>query len=81
MALLRKSNPRLDKRPLASAISKRYPHLTRDQTEQFADEIIKQIAKAIRSGKNLAFIEMVDDDIKIDVISLVDHVVSKAIAR
>ncbi|PZG43088.1 hypothetical protein C1I98_18930 [Spongiactinospora gelatinilytica] len=81
MAILRRSSGGLEKRPIADAIAKRYPQLDREQTERFADEVVRQIAHAIRTGKNLAFIQVVDGEVQVDVISMVESVVGKAITR
>jgi hypothetical protein len=81
MALIRARSSALEKRPIADAIKKRYPQLNQQQAERFAEEMIKQIVVAIQSGKNLAFVELVDGDIQIDVISVIDQVVGNAISR
>lgn len=81
MALIRARSSALEKRPIGDAIKKRYPHLSQQQAERFAEEIIRQIAAAIQSGKNLAFVDLVDGDIQIDVISVIDQVVGSAISR
>lgn len=80
MALIKKSNDvSLEKRQIADAIRTRYPHLDRAQSERLADEVVRQIVRALREGKDLAtFARHANGDVEVNLFTLVDDVVQQS---
>lgn len=73
----RKSDLRIDQRPLIQALESRYPQLTPSDRERVAELIFKEVVKGLRSGKTLAFLEINPDGS----VEISAFLVEKALAR
>lgn len=80
MSLIRRERGDLSRQPIFDAIRRRYPDLTKEQCDMLAEEVVKNIAKAIREGKNIGtFAQLPNGDIEISMISVIDNFVDRTI--